>query len=114
MSTEHEYDTHADILDDENPSDYDVGPGPYPQTFHKPPPPMSQHLLMDVQGQSPMQQMRPMQLMQQMQAMHPNNSVYADMNTRFNTYEPMLDADPVDLDTSMHFPTQFTFQESSM
>jgi hypothetical protein len=78
---------------------------------------------MGVQGQPPMQQMRPMQSMQPMQSMHPpptlqamdpKNSVYTGMNTGFNTYEPMLDADPFGLTASMHFPTQFAFQENSM
>jgi len=122
VSTEHEYNTHADILDDENPSDYDVGPGPYPQTFNQqqqqqqqqPPPPTSQHLLMGVQGQPTIQQMQPMHPPPTLQAMDPNNAVYTGMNTGFNTCEPMLDPDPFGLTASMYFPTQFTFQESSM
>lgn len=36
------------------------------------------------------------------------------MGPAFDPYDPMLDADPFGLTASMHFPTQFTFQESSM
>ena len=32
----------------------------------------------------------------------------------FDPYDPMLDADPFGLTASMHFPSPFTFQESSM
>lgn len=113
MSTEQEYDAHADMLDDENPSDRDVGPGPYPQTYH-------QQIPMGMQGQPPMQQLQPMHQMQPMQppptsqAMDPNNPTYAGIQPGFDPYDPMLDADPFGLSASMHFPTQFTFQESSM
>lgn len=43
-----------------------------------------------------------------------SNTVYAPMNQIYDQYDPMLDADPFGLTASMHFPTQFTFQESSM
>ena len=125
MSTEQEYDAHADMLDDENPSDRDVGPGPYPQTHHHHHQPFSpQHQIpMGVQGQPPTQQMHPMQQMQPMQLMQPpstsqtmdpNNQAYSGIQHAFDPYDPMLDADPFGLSASMHFPTQFTFQESSM
>lgn len=123
MSTEQEYDAHADMLDDENPSDRDVGPGPYPQTFHQQPLSPHQQVPMGMQGQPPMPQMQPMQQMQQMQpmqppptsqAMDPNNSGYPALQPGFDPYDPMLDADPFGLSASMRFPTQFTFQESSM
>ncbi len=123
MSTEQEYDAHADMLDDENPVDRDVGPGPYPQTFHHQPLSPHQQISMGMQGQPPMQQMQAMQQMQPMQpmqppltsqAMDPNNAAYTGLQPGFDPYDPMLDADPFGLSASMHFPTQFTFQESSM
>ena len=124
MSTEQEYDAHADMLDDENPSDRDVGPGPYPQTYHHHQPLSANHQVsMGMQGQPPMHQMQPIQQMQQMQPMQPpptsqnvdsNNSSYSGLQPGFDPYDPMLDADPFGLSASMHFPTQFTFQESSM
>ncbi|KAK4691969.1 hypothetical protein P7C71_g5145, partial [Lecanoromycetidae sp. Uapishka_2] len=108
------------MLDDENLSDREVGPGPYPQSLNQQPLPPSHGLSLGMQGQPPMQQMQPMQTMQPMQpppitqSMDPNNPVYAGMNSGFDPYDPSLDADPFGLTASMHFPTQFTFQESSM
>ena len=123
MSTEQEYDAHADMLDDENADDRDVGPGPYPQTFQHQPLSPHQQLPMGMQGQPPMQPMHSMQQMQPMQPMQPpptsqaidpNNAPYSGLQPGFDPYDPMLDADPFGLSASMHFPTQFTFQESSM
>jgi len=34
---------------------------------------------------------------------------YAGMNSFFDPYDPMLDADPFGLSASMHFPTQFSY-----
>ena len=123
MSTEQEYDAHADLLDDENPDDGSAGPGPYPQPFQQQSLPPNQQLPMGMQGQPPMQQMQPMQPMgpmsqmqppQTSQNMDPNSSAYPGMAQGFDPYDPMLDADPFGLTASMHFPTQFTYQESSM
>ncbi|MBE7179695.1 MAG: hypothetical protein INR71_00540 [Terriglobus roseus] len=36
-------------------------------------------------------------------------SMNANMNTFFDPYDPMLDADPFGLSASMHFPTQFSY-----
>ena len=120
MSTEQEYDAHADLIDDENPDDGSTGPGPYPQSFQPSSLPPNQQQPMGMQDQSHMQPMRSMSSITSMQpppisqAMDPNNSVYAGMSQNFDPYDPMLDADPFGLTASMHFPTQFTFQESSM
>jgi len=78
---------------------------------------------MGMQGQPPMHHMQSMQPMPSMSSMQPpplsqgidtNNSTYAGTAQGFDPYDPMLDADPFGLTASMHFPTQFTFQESSM
>ena len=122
MITEQEYDAHADMLDDENPSDTSLGPGSsYPQhsqQYHQNPMAPSQQMPMGLQGQPPMQPMHPMQQMQpppNAQQVDPNNPAYGVMNPAgFDAYDPSLDADPFGLTASMHFPTQFTFQESSM
>lgn len=122
MSTEQEYDAHADMLDDENPSDREIGPGPYPQTFHQQPLPPNSQLSVGLQNQPPMHVIQSMQQMQPMQPMQPprstqttdSNSPYPAMNPGFDPYDPMLDADPFGLTASMHFPTQFSFHESSM
>jgi len=127
VNIEQEYDAHADMLDDDNPDDGSAGPGPYPQSFQQQPLPPSQQLPpLGMQGQPPMQQMQPMTAMQSMppmssmqppstaQQINPTNSAYAGINEGFDPYDPVLDADPFGLTASMHFPTQFTFHESSM
>ena len=124
MSTEQEYDAHADMLDDQEPSDNSAtGPSPYPNQFNAPlsrshPLPHSQPpLLPPMQS---MQQMPPIQPAPQMQpppasqVAELNNPALGDMNQSFDPFDPMLDADPFGLTASMHFPTQFSFQESSM
>ena len=73
---------------------------------------------MGMQGQPPMPPMHPMQQMQPpptTQQVDSNHAGYGVMNpANFDPYDPSLDADPFGLTASMHFPTQFTFQESSM
>ena len=119
MSTEQEYDAHADMLDETDPSEHsaDPGPAPYPPIYQQPP---NHGHSMGIQGQPPMQAM---QSMAHLQAMHPpavsqigepNHTAIGEMNQPFDPFDPMLDADPFGLTASMHFPTQFTFQESSM
>jgi len=44
----------------------------------------------------------------------PGNAGFGPPNQMFDPFDPMLDADPFGLSASMHFPTQFSFQESSM
>lgn len=108
---EQEYDAHADMLEDQDPNEQAAGPGPYPQTFHHQSLPSAQQLPPGMQGQPPMQPMHPPP---NAPAMDPSNPAYGTMNQMFDPYDPMLDADPFGLTASMHFPTQFTFQESSM
>lgn len=124
--TEQEYDAHADMLEDENPSDTSLGQGSsYPQhsqQYHQHPMAPGQQMSMGMQSQAP--PMQPMHSMQQMQQRPPpsttqqldaNNPAYGMISpTGFDPYDPSLDADPFGLTASMHFPTQFTFQESSM
>ncbi|MCJ1367533.1 hypothetical protein MMC16_006667 [Acarospora aff. strigata] len=102
--TQQEYDAQADMLDDQDPSDHSAGPGPYPQPFHQQAlPPMTQPPP-GLQGQPPMQ---PIPLSEHGPGFVPQNQI-------FDPFDPMLDADPFGLSASMHFPTQFSFQESSM
>lgn len=124
MSTEQEYDAHADMLDDQDPSDSSaIGPGPYPSQFQQP---SSQRQSVGMDGQPslrPIQPMHPMQPLPQMRPMQPPSAAHmvdghspaiAEINQPFDSFDPMLDADPFGLTASMHFPTQFSFQESSM
>lgn len=124
MSIEQDYDAHADLIDDDNPDDGSAGPGPYPQPFQQQQvphnqelPPMGMQRMQSMQSMQPMQPMPPMSSMQPpstTRPIDPNNPAYAGMNQGFDPYDPVLDADPFGLTASMHFPTQFTFQESSM
>lgn len=119
MSTEQEYDAHADMLDETETDDTSAGAnsGPYPPLYHQAP---NHGMHMGMQGQPPMQ---PMQSLPPLQPMHPpavsqvsepNHTAMGEINQPFDPFDPMLDADPFGLTASMHFPTQFTFQESSM
>ena len=119
MSTEQEYDAHADMLDETDPSEHSVdpGPAPYPPIYQQP---ASHGNSMGMQGQPPMP---PMQSLPPLQPMHPpavtqiaepNQTAMGEINQPFDPFDPLLDADPFGLTASMHFPTQFTFQESSM
>lgn len=113
MSTEQEYDAHADMLDDQDPSDNSaIGPGPYPSQFQTPAgPPHS----LRVEGQPslrPLQPMHPMQPLPPMRSMQPpqtaqmadgHSPALAEMNQPFDPFDPMLDADPFGL-TARYFP----------
>ncbi|KAL8915319.1 MAG: hypothetical protein Q9171_000189 [Xanthocarpia ochracea] len=96
---EQEYDASADMLD-EDPSDQSAGPGPYPESFY----PQS----MSMQGQSPMQTMHGMQAPGTSQVMDAHGMIIENIGRHLDPYNPMLDADPFGLDSTMHFPTQFT------
>ena len=119
MSTEQEYDAHADMLDETETDDTSAGPssGPYPPLYQQAP---NHGMHMGMQGQPPMQLMQSLPPLQPMhppavsQVSEPNHTAMGEMNQPFDPFDPMLDADPFGLTASMHFPTQFTFQESSM
>lgn len=98
MSTEQEYDAHADMVEDQDTSEI-TGPGPYPAPFGSQLPPTSN------------QQPPPTQ---QPSAQPDSGAGFSSMNQMLDPYDPMLDMDPFGLSASMHFPTQFTFDTSSM
>lgn len=117
--SEQDYDAHADMLEDDASSDSPAGAGStpsgqYPRSYAQQGVPPGTAVPMNAQSQPPMQ--HSMQQMQQpprsAPAIDPNNP-YAMMNVNFDPYDPNLDADPFGLTASMHFPTQFTYQESS-
>ena len=56
--------------------------------------------------------MQPPVMLQQPEAS--GSTAFDGMAPPFDPFDPMLDADPFGLTASMHFPTQFTFHESSM
>jgi hypothetical protein len=101
VSTEQEYESQADMVDDQDPSEL-AGPGPYPAPFGQMPPnPAHQHGA-------------PQQQQQQMSQPGENPATFSSMTQLLDPYDPMLDMDPFGLSASMHFPTQFTFDTSSM
>lgn len=113
---EQEYDAQANLLEDENPSDQSLGPGPYQQQYQHSALQAGQQMSMGMQGQPsiPLHSSHPMHQTPNNHGMDQNNATYGVVNPGFDPYDPSLDADPFGLTASMHFPTQFTFQESSM
>ncbi|PQE05414.1 BZIP transcription factor protein [Rutstroemia sp. NJR-2017a BVV2] len=111
VSTEQEYDAQADMVDDQPEA---AGPGPYPE-------PLPQHGQHQQQGMN-QQQQQPQQQQQLGHAQHPQSmqvgddhpQAYSSMTQLLDPYDPMLDMDPFGLSASMQFPTQFSFDTSSM
>jgi len=100
VSTEQEYESQADMVDDQETSE--AGPGPYPEPFPNAQQ-MSQQQALNHQQQ---------QLAQQQMGSGPQG--YNSMTQLLDPYDPMLDMDPFGLSASMQFPTQFSFDTSSM
>jgi len=100
---EQEYDAQADMVDDQDPSE--SGPGPYPEPFQNTQQQMSQQQAINHQQQQ--QQHHGHQIGGQSQG-------YNSMTQLLDPYDPMLDMDPFGLSASMQFPTQFSFDTSSM
>ena len=119
MYLEQEYDAQTDMVDDQDPTE--SGPGPYPENIFpntQQPMPQSQGLGLN-QGQRQQQQpqqpqlQRPQQVGPQTQ-MTGNAPVFGSMSQLLDNYDPMLEFDPFGLSASMQFPTQFSFDTSSM
>ncbi|KAL2350977.1 bZIP transcription factor [Cryomyces antarcticus] len=115
LSTEQEYDAQADMLDDQDPSDHSAGPGAVPFPPHPPyrrqqPPPHGPQRMQ----QHSARHAGPRQAVPQHsagQAADGSGPVFSAMNQLFDPYDPMLDADPFGLSASMHFPTQFSYDQ---
>jgi len=99
VSTEQEYDAQADMVDDQDTSE--SGPGPYPEPF-----PGAQQIGQQQPLNQPQQQLG--------QQIGGNPQPYPSMTQLLDPYDPMLDMDPFGLSASMQFPTQFSFDTSSM
>jgi hypothetical protein len=106
VSTEQEYDAQADMVDDQDPSE--SGPGPYPDPYPAP------HQMSQQQPSNQHQQLGqpPQGLQVGGNAQGPQG--YNSMTQLLDPYDPMLDMDPFGLSASMQFPTQFSFDTSSM
>jgi hypothetical protein len=90
-------------MDEEIDEPVSAGPGPYPQPYAQP-------------GYPPQESQRQQYTQAQVQAaQQARASQYQQVGGQYiDPFDPMLDADPFGLTASMHFPTQFSFQESSM
>lgn len=108
MSTEQEYESQADMVDDPEPAE--SGPGPYPEPI-----PQQQHLsqqqILNPQNpQNPQQPGIPGQPIN----MGAGAQNFGSMTQMLDPYDPMLDLDPFGLSASMQFPSSFSFDTSSM
>ncbi|KAI9740656.1 MAG: hypothetical protein M1818_004620 [Claussenomyces sp. TS43310] len=101
-AVEQEYDAQSDMVDDQDSND-GAGLGPYPQHYA---PQIAQN-----RGQQ--QQVGGAQ-QQQMPRPSGNAPSFVPVTQPLDSYDPMLDMDPFGLSASMHFPTQFSFDTSSM
>ena len=90
------------MVDDPNDptDDMDAGPGPYPQHYDEQQPAFTT----GAQGFA----------MTMAAAEGLRAEAQASFGQMFDPSDPSLDADPFGLTASMHFPTPFSFQESSM
>ena len=105
MSTEQEYDAPVEMIDDADNADDATGGAsvPYPQPIdHQQ---QSYHT-----GHQP--RMVPQQGAMQVDGRSPQEA-FPGHGQGFDPYDPMLDADPFGLTASMHFPTQFSYQDNS-
>ena len=105
MSVEQEYGANEDLMDD-TPDIIDemhAGPGPYPQQF------THQQVFVTSAPSS-----IPMTISTEGTVATPRGSQAGYGQGFPDPADPMLDADPFGLSASMHFPTQFSFNESSM
>lgn len=91
------------MVEDQEPAD--SGPGPYPENFTN----VSQQT-------SPQALNSAQQLGQQNPALQLGSAGqgFNSMTQLLDPYDPMLDMDPFGLSASMQFPTQFSFDTSSM
>ena len=114
--TEQEYDQTDEMYDDE-PPEHPTSAGAYQNNFAIPGHNMQQP---QSAGGHQSQQMAtnghaPLQPQTQQAHQDPTSAQFGGqaMNTGYDPYDPMLDADPFGLSASMHFPTQFSFDTVS-
>ena len=105
MSTEQEYDAHADMLDEdfEGPPD---APAPFSQLHHQPYP--SHPVAMNLHNQPPLQQ--PM-IQHYVGTSVPGSG---EMQQGLGAYDPTADPDPYELPEGMHYPPPYNYQGDPM
>lgn len=92
------------MMEDQEPSD--TSAGAYPPQFNAPMPTHGLPVACQMSNQPIQPQTAPAQ------APEGGGAMMNGMNSVFDPYDPMLDADPFGLSASMHFPTQFSFDTS--
>lgn len=93
------------MVEDQDPTE--SGPGPYPEPF----------VQQQQQQQTSPQALTPQQQLGQQNPGHQlggTSQGFGSMAQLMDPYDPMLDMDPFGLSASMQFPTQFSFDTSSM
>ncbi|KAH8595715.1 hypothetical protein B0O99DRAFT_652133 [Bisporella sp. PMI_857] len=115
--TQQEYDAQTDMIDDQDTSE--SGPGPYPENLF--PSAQQQQLNYQVSQQRQQQLQQQQRLQQQQHSAQPQNhqmqgssQAYSNSMTQLLDHDPLLEFDPFGLTASMQFPTQFSFDTSSM
>ncbi|KIW06276.1 uncharacterized protein PV09_02747 [Verruconis gallopava] len=111
---EQEYEQADDMYEDQDSNDQSAGAGAYPNSFAMPGPNMPQSH--PSANQTPQMSTNGHHPLQPQPTQHTDATAQfggAAMNTGYDPYDPMLDADPFGLSASMHFPTQFSFDTTS-
>lgn len=97
---EQEYESQADMVEDQDTAE--SGPGPYPETFP------------NLQQQTSSQALNPNSQQVAGLPISGTSQSFSSVAQLLDPYDPMLDMDPFGLSASMQFPTQFSFDTSSM
>ena len=100
LSIEQEYESQADMVEDQDPAE--SGPGPYPEPFT------------NVQRQTNPQALNSNSQQVAGLPITGTTQSFSSVAQLLDPYDPMLDMDPFGLSASMQFPTQFSFDTSSM
>ena len=106
MSTEQEYDAHADMLDEEFEEPPDA-PAPFSQLHHQSYPP-SHPVAMTLHNQAPIQQ--PM-IPHYVGTVVPGSG---EIQQGLGAYDPTIDPDPFGLPEGMHYPPPYDYQGNQM
>ena len=88
------------MVEDQDPAE--SGPGPYPETFA------------NLQQQTSSQALNPESQQVAGLPISGTSQSFSSVAQLLDPYDPMLDMDPFGLSASMQFPTQFSFDTSSM
>ena len=121
MSTEQEYDAQADIIDEDStspsepPHSANAGSSNFSQYLSQPG--AGQHQMGARYGMPQQPIIPPGQPPPPLQQQHESGAgiavgpAFGAVNQLFDPFDPMLDSDPFGLSASMHFPTQYQYEQ---